>query len=297
MASKHFNDNSHPVPLQATKSQGRKVPDLSASASNTGRSQLGADFKPSEFSVMCGRGNYTHEYVGNNNFRELASMFVARYARASSKGDRSEIVSKMVGMIHEAGGTFCKLEEGVWFKVPDHYAREKTGALLRDMVYTQQRSPVKAKKAKVKSACPRIQKQNKAQIQQIGHTLVDGTAGHSDDSTPTQAQCGHQLVDGTAAHSDDFTPTHQRDEELVEDDTAGGGHSDDSSMSSWSCWGSCWGEDPLGFEENSLEDEDDFFDIFRKASSLHATRLLTPLTDGAECCIVGVPSSLCNPAA
>jgi hypothetical protein len=203
-------------------------------------------------------------------------------------------------MIHEAGGTFCKLEEGAWFKVPDHYAREKTGALLRDMVSAQQRSPVKAKKAKktkAKSAHPRIQRQNNAQTQQIDHTLVDGTAGYSEDSTPTQTQCGQQLVDGTAGHSDNSTPTQQCREKLVEDGTADKGHSDDSSMSSWSCWGSCCGEDSLGFEENSLEDEDDFFDIFRKASSLHATRLLTPLTDGAECCIVGVPSSLCNPAA
>jgi hypothetical protein len=288
MASKHFNDNPHPVPLQAAKSQRRKVPDLTASVSNTGRSQLGADFKPSEFSVICGRGKYTHDYVGNNNFRELASMFRARYSRAGSKADRSEIVSKMVGMIHEAGGTFCTLKAGAWFKVPDHYAREKTGALLRDMVFTQQRSTVKAKKVKTakktkaKSAHSRIQKQNRTETQQIGHTLVDGNA------TPNQAQCGQKLVDGTAGHSDAFTPTQQCGKQLVEDGTAGGGQSDDSSMSSWSCWG----EDSLGFdEESSLEDEDGFFDIFQMDSSLHASRILTPVTDGAECCILGVPSS------
>jgi hypothetical protein len=48
--------------------------------------------------------------------------------------------------------------------------------------------------------------------------------------------------------------------QLVEDGTSAGcgGHSDDSTMSTWS-W--C-GEDPLlGFEENSLEDEEDYFDM------------------------------------
>jgi hypothetical protein len=87
-------------------------------------------------------------------------MFVARYSRASSKADKSEIVSDLVA----------------WFKVGDHYAREKAGALLRDMVSTstQQQSSVKAKKVKkaqktmAKPSRPRSQKQNKTQNQQYG---------------------------------------------------------------------------------------------------------------------------------
>jgi hypothetical protein len=235
-------------------------------------------------------------------------MFVARYCRASSKADKSEIVSDMVGMIQQAGGIFCKCEESAWFEVGDHYAREKAGALLRDMVQTQQRSrsPAKAKlakklkKTKAKAACPRIQKQSKTQNpQHNGQKLIDGTAGHSDDSAPTQAQYGQQLVDETAGHSNYSAPNQQCGEQLVEDSTAGEGRSDDSSMSTWS---SCWGEELLGLDEDdfidsfrmdSLEDEGDYSDIFGMDSLLHATSL-KPSTGvvAAERCTNGVPSSV-----
>jgi hypothetical protein len=282
MASKQSNTSPRSngnAPLQATNSQQMKVSDLSASVSKTVRAQLGADFEPSRFSVICGRGKDSYDHIGNHHFRELASMFVARYSRASSKADKSEIVSDMVGIIHQADGIFCKFEKGAWFKVGDHYAREKAGALLRDMVSTttQQQSPVKATKAKAKHARPRSQKQNKTQSQQYGQQLVDGITGHSDGSTPNQAQYIHQVVDSTAGHSEDSTATQQCGEQhLVEDSTTGmGQNSDDSSLSTLSHWG----EGPLGLEENWLEDKDDFFDIF-----------------GADCCIVGVPSSLFNAA-
>jgi hypothetical protein len=308
MENKQFNSIPYPVPLLATSNSSQrmmKVSDLGASGPRTGRSQLPADFKPSVFSVICGRGKDSYDHVGNHHFRELASMFVARYSRAGSKADKSEIVSEMVGMIQQAEGTFCKFENGAWFQVGDHYAREKAGALLRDMVQAQQRAPVKAKmtknlkKTKAKPARPRVQKQSKTQKhQQNGQKLISGVAGHSDASTPTQAQHIQQLVDETAGHSNYSAPDQQCGEQLVEDSTAGEGHSDDSSMSTWS---SCWGEELLGLDEDdfidsfrmdSLEDEDDYFDIFGMDSLLHATSF-TPSRGvaSAECCIVSVPSS------
>jgi hypothetical protein len=124
----------------------------------------------------------------------------------------------------------------------------------------------------------------------------DHSIDSSDSMTTLTAQYGQQLIDGTAGHANDSTPAQQCGEkELVVDATTGGGHcSDDSSMSTWS-W---WGEDPLGFEENSLEDDDYVEDIFGMDSSFHATRL-TPLKGGAaiDCCMIDVaPSSLFNPA-
>jgi hypothetical protein len=245
MASKQFNNNTHPVPLQATtNSQLLKVSDLSVSVSKNGRSQLGADFKPSPFSVICGRGRDSYDHVGNYNFRELASMFVARYSRADSKGDRSVIVSEMVGMIYQANGTFCQFEKGVWFKVADHYAREKAAALLRDMVHTQQRSLAKAKKVKksktkAKPAHPKIQEKNKkAQTPQNSQKQVDGTAEHSD-----------QLSDGL--HSDDSSTSCCA--------LRGGYHSVSNRRKR------C---DLLSFKGNSLESEEAFFDIFRMDLSL-----------------------------
>ena len=260
-----------------------KVSDLSVSpiVSKNGRSQLGIDYKPSRFSVICGRGKDSYDHAGNQHFRELASMFVARYARAGSKADKSEIVSEMVGIIHQAEGIFCKFKEGVWCKVGDHYAREKAGALLREMVQIQHSSSslVKAKqvkkakkiKIKAKATSPKIQKQTKTQNQQYGQQLVDGTTRHSKhDSTPmTQSQYIQLLVEYDAvSHSEDSpSPTQQygEHEQVVESGTASAGHSDDFSVSTLSYWG----EDPQGLEENWMEDEDDFFEVF-----------------GAECCIL-----------
>jgi hypothetical protein len=180
--------------------------------------------------------------------------------------------------------------------------------LLRDMVLTQHRSPAKAKtakklkKIKAKPARPtKIQKQNQTQKQkqqQNGQMLVYGTAGHSDGSTLTQSQYAQQLVDETASHS---TPTQQCGEQLVEDGTAGGGHSEDSSMSTWS---SCWGEELLGFDEDDYVDsfrmdsseEDYLLNIFGMDSSLHATSLTRSTSAAAaECCNAGVPSLLFIP--
>jgi hypothetical protein len=267
MENTQFNNSPHPFPSQVTTSSpsnshrsSMKVSDLptssSASVSRSERSLLEADFKPSVFSVICGRGKDSYDHIGNHHFRELACMFVARYSRAATKADKSEIVSELVGMIHQAEGTFCKFENGAWYKVDDCYAREKAGALLRDMVQTeQQAAPAKVKKAKktkAKPVRPKFPKQIKTQTRQNDQKLADATAGHSNDFT-----AGH--------HSDDSIPTHAQQcsvKQLVEGGNAAAsaaeGLADDSSMSTWSCLG----DDPLlGFEENSLEDEDNYFDM------------------------------------
>jgi hypothetical protein len=232
MTSNQFNNSPYPVQplLEATSSSEQQIMKVSSSppaaVSKSKRSQLGADFTPSRFSVICGRGKDSYDHVGNHHFRELASMFVARYSRASSKADKSEIVSDMVGIIHQADGIFCKFEKGAWFKVEDHYAREKAGALLRDMVQTHQpSSPVKvkqvkkAKKTMVKAARSKLQKEIKIRNQQ------------SNVSTPTdvqvQAQYGQLLVEyDSFRHSDVSAPRTQHCGEyeqqlVVEGDNAG----------------------------------------------------------------------------
>ena len=248
MTSYQFNNSLHPTLFQATNSQRMNVSDLSASGSRTGRSELGVDFQPSLFSVICGRGKDSYDHAGNHHFRELATMFVARYARAGSKAEKSEIVSEMVGMIHQADGTFCKFENGAWFKVGDQCAREKASALLRGMLY-KRRSFAKAK-AQAKPFCRKT-------IEEM-----------ENNATQKPQQYGQQeLVDGIDS-------------------------SEDSSLSSsLSCWGS--NEDPLLNEDenHSLEDEDDFFDVFLMDSTLLLqTTRLTPLTN-TECTPVYSTSS------
>jgi hypothetical protein len=72
-------------------------------------------------------------------------MFIEEYSQADSKAAKSAIVSKILGVIGQAGGVFCKYESGAWFEVGEHCAREKVSALLRDLLHTQYRSSAKAK--------------------------------------------------------------------------------------------------------------------------------------------------------
>ena len=246
MENKQFNNSPHPAPIQATSnSQRMKVSDLSASGLRTGRSQLPADFKPSLFSVICGRGKDSYDHTGNHHFRELAHMFVGRYARAGSKVEKSKIVSEMVAMIHQADGIFCKYEKGAWFHVGDQCAREKASALLRGMLSKRQ-SFAKAK---------------------------------------TQAKLFCQRTTALKENSTTQRPQHYDEQQLglVDRILAGGYESEDDSSisSSLSCWGSS--KDPLlgELENYPLEDEDNFFDMFRMDSTTLKLRNATRLTPSA----------------
>jgi hypothetical protein len=170
-------------PLQASKRM--YTSELSAFGPKTGRSQLGADFQPSDLSVICGRGKDSYNHTGNRCFRILASVFMERYSRADCKTAKAALVFNIVTMIRQAGGEFCKSEKGTWFEVGDRYAREKVSAYFRDMLHSQYRSSAKAKTTR-----RRILNRNKTQTQEDGQKVVDGTGRHSDDSSMSSSCSG-----------------------------------------------------------------------------------------------------------
>jgi hypothetical protein len=180
-----FDRGPASVPMQANNKQ-RYASELSAAfGSKTGRSQFGADFQPSDLSVICGRGKDSYNHTGNHRFRKLASVFVERYSRADCKTTKSALVFSIVTTIRQAGGHFCKYEKGTWFEVGDRYAREKVSAFFRDMLPTQYRSSAKAKTTR-----RRILNRSKAQTPQDGQQVVDDTGGHSDDSSMSPSCSG-----------------------------------------------------------------------------------------------------------
>jgi hypothetical protein len=144
MASSNQSEhNSNPVLLQANTSS-----QLSASSPIPERSQLGADFQPSDFSVICGRGKAIFDHPGNYRLRMLTSAFVADYSQAGRKLEKSTIVASIVAGIRLEGGCFCRYEEGKWCEIGNYSAREKVSAMFRDLLYTQYRSSTKAKIAR-----------------------------------------------------------------------------------------------------------------------------------------------------
>jgi hypothetical protein len=117
---------------------------------------LAKDFVPSNYCVLCGRGKEYFDFVGNRRFRCIINMYLDRYSKAKEKIAKSIIVSDVLSIIKDAGGRFCKFQDGSWWEVSEGTAREKIGAHFRDCLHTQYRSSGKAKLArrKAKSSSP-----------------------------------------------------------------------------------------------------------------------------------------------
>jgi hypothetical protein len=189
MASNLCDNSRDHVPVQANSKQ-EYTSELTACGSKTVRSQLGADFQPSNLSVICGRGKDSRSHEGNYRFRTLASTFVERYSRADSKAVKSALVFNIVTVIRQAGGHFCKYEKGTWFEVGDRCAREKVSAYFRDKLHTQYRSSAKARTTRRRD---RNRNKRQTQIQQHNQQLVDGTGGHSEDDDDFSMSWGSSL--------------------------------------------------------------------------------------------------------
>jgi hypothetical protein len=178
MASNHFD--SGPRPFASQTSNQRAFSFEPPASSTPKKSKLQADFQPSDYSVVCGRGKHNFNHVGNRRFRILASTFTERYSVSDSKAAKSAIVSELIAVIRQAGGQFCKYESGAWFEVGNHYAREKAGALLRDLLHTQYSSSNQSKIARRRD---RRQKPNKKQPSGQKRIEIEETSDSDDFST------------------------------------------------------------------------------------------------------------------
>lgn len=100
--------------------------------------------------VICAKGKAAANHVGNKRFRQIVRFHLQKYSNASSKSDKSRIVSSIVDTIRQASqeGGFVKYDTqtGAWYEVGDHLAREKVGQTLRDALHTKYSSSTKAKK-------------------------------------------------------------------------------------------------------------------------------------------------------
>eukprot|EP00980_Cylindrotheca_fusiformis_P014055 scaffold3670_cov124-Cylindrotheca_fusiformis.AAC.31 len=111
------------------------------------KTPLPADFVPQPYSVRIGRGKVCSDATGNRRLQVLASSYLEDYNNASTKMEKSVIVSKIVDAIKEACpvGAFIRREDGKWWEVDDVSAREKVGTIIRDLLADKYRSSSKAK--------------------------------------------------------------------------------------------------------------------------------------------------------
>lgn len=102
----------------------------SVSSSEKGMRPLATGFAgPGPFDVICARGKKALNHSGNRRFRAMIKANLQKYSMATSKLEKSLIVSGIVDSVREAspGGGFIKQENGKWYEVGDHIAREKCG--------------------------------------------------------------------------------------------------------------------------------------------------------------------------
>lgn len=109
---------------------------------------LVANFTPGDFDVICARGKKAITHAGNRRFRLDVSMHLEKYSEATTKLDKSLIVSLIVDTVRQKSpdGGFVKFENDCWHEVGAHIAREKVGQSFRDLLHTQYKSSTKAKK-------------------------------------------------------------------------------------------------------------------------------------------------------
>jgi hypothetical protein len=148
-SSQFFAPQANVVPNDSASSSA----DSSIPAFGADRKLLGPDFCPGPYDVICARGAAAASHVGNLRFRKTVKDFVPQYSKATTKLEKSLLVSAIVDSVRDnapEGGFVKKFEDGDWYEVGDACAREKIGQTLRDALHQKYKSSTKAKKPRRK---------------------------------------------------------------------------------------------------------------------------------------------------
>mmetsp|Transcript_26530 Transcript_26530/g.28529 ORF Transcript_26530/g.28529 Transcript_26530/m.28529 type:complete len:198 (+) Transcript_26530:189-782(+) len=98
------------------------------------------------------QGEATKSSSGNIFYNKLIQHALPVYKDASTKFEKSMIVSEIVDEIRSrsstggTGGGFIRRRSGIFYEAGNHFAREKVGQSLRDSLSNVYRSSAKAKK-------------------------------------------------------------------------------------------------------------------------------------------------------
>jgi hypothetical protein len=86
--------------------------------------------------ICCGRGKRYSNHLGNGTFQKSVKANMEAYAKASSKREKSNFVSEIVGTLLSSGARFVKQdrESGTWYDIGEAQARDKTGHAIRDHI-------------------------------------------------------------------------------------------------------------------------------------------------------------------
>lgn len=120
-----------------------------SSQPSTGMQELPEGFQPGPCDVICARGAFAKTHPGNIRFNELVALHLSSYSKATSRTEKSVVVSKIIDAIRDDAspeGGFVKQKQGRWYDAGEQVAREKVGQRLRDLLHSKYSSSSRAKK-------------------------------------------------------------------------------------------------------------------------------------------------------
>lgn len=107
--------------------------------------ELPSSFVLTDADVFCAKGKKAKAHPGNKILTSLIHSHLVEYAEAGTRLEKSFVVSKIIKVIKNKGGSFVRIVNETYFDIGGRNAREKVGQALRDLLHDQYRSSTRAK--------------------------------------------------------------------------------------------------------------------------------------------------------
>ena len=92
-------------------------------------------------------GRVSAKHKGNVRLKQIAQRNLQRYADATSKGEKTAVISQCIDDFR-INGEFVKKVGERWHRASEQLAREKVGQQMRNLLHQKYKSSLKAKKAR-----------------------------------------------------------------------------------------------------------------------------------------------------
>ena len=107
--------------------------------------ELPSSFALTDADVFCAKGKKAKAHPGNQLLTSLIHSHLAEYASASTRLEKSFVVSKIMKVVKNKGGSFVRIVNDAYYDIGGRNAREKVGQALRDLLHDQYRSSTRSK--------------------------------------------------------------------------------------------------------------------------------------------------------
>jgi len=103
---------------------------------NLTANHLPEGFYPKDMDILCGRGEKCIKHPGTRRFHRIIKDNLENYMNASSRFEKSIVISSIVTSVQECGTRFIKFNRNAqrFVVLSEDQAREKAGHFIRDLV-------------------------------------------------------------------------------------------------------------------------------------------------------------------